>query len=684
MKLRKYLCLLGLCTSFLQAQNQLINNNWNFRKSEQNDINQITHSESWEVVNLPHTWNAFDGQDGGKGYHDAPVYYRGTGWYTKNLTFYKNDIKKQIYLRFGAANYDTEVFLNGKSVGKHIGGYTAFAFDLTPYIQFGRTNQLAVRVNNAEGLPVPPLHADFTFFGGLTRNVELIKDNKVHITNEDFGSRGVFVKQEKVSESEATIAVTTEVRNCERKEKEVTVKVFVKDRTGNLVEENVHRQKVASGETVPVTQTFRIKNPRLWNGKKDPYLYRTEVEVYVGKKLTDKEVQPLGLRYYRIDPEKGFFLNGHPYPLRGVCMHEQRMDHGNALSDIQRKEDLDMVNEMGANYMRISHYQHGDFTYNYLDSLGIICWTEIPLIDKIQDTEEFKTNSENLMKSLIRQLYNHPSIAFWGLCNEINFHKGPDPLSLVEYINKVAHREDSTRPTVLAAMHHEKPSNFVPDAFSINPYYGWYYGKPEDIGKALDRLHGKYPQSCLGISEYGAGAHPFQQQEDLHVPATTGQWHPENVQTNFHEVHLRAINERPYLWSTSVWAMFDFASDGRHEGNQPGINDKGLVTHDRKIKKDAYYFYKANWNPEPMVHLCSKRFIKRNTQETIIKAYSNCDKVSLTVNEKEVSIEKKENAIYLSEPVTLKEGTNKICVIALKDGKEYKDNAVWYYVPINK
>lgn len=567
----------------IQAKAQGINDGWLFCKSEKTDVRQLTEKEDWQPVSLPHTWNALDGQDGGKGYHDAPLYYRGIGWYTKELFFDKKDRNNQIYLRFGAANYAAEVFLNGQSVGKHSGGYTAFAFDVTPYIQYGKKNRLAVKVSNARELPIAPLHADFTFFGGLPREVDVCKENKIHITHEDYGSCGVYVKQENVSREQASVTVTSKIRNCQTKKKNVEVRVRIMDQTGKQMLEDTKSVTLAAGETCPVVQRLNMVRPHLWDGTHDPYLYRTEVEVFEGKNLVDREVQPLGLRYYSIDPDKGFLLNGRPYPLRGVAMHEGRMDKGNAVSDKDRKEDIDMIHEMGANYIRLSHYQHGDYTYRYLDSLGIMCWTEEPLIDSIQDNPEFKANCETIMRSLIRQHYNHPSVIVWGLSNEINFHKGPDPLPLIQHMNGLAHEEDNTRPTVVAAMHHEKPTNFVPDAFAINPYYGWYYGKAEDFGPALDRLHKKHPKACLGVSEYGAGAHPFQYQEGLYIPKTTGHWHPENVQAHFHEVHLKAINARPYLWSTSVWAMFDFASDGRHEGNQPGINDKGLVSYDRKI-----------------------------------------------------------------------------------------------------
>lgn len=583
-------------------------------------------------------------------------------------------------MRFGAANYAMELFINGVSVGKHFGGYTAFSFDITPYIQYGKCNHIAVRVSNAKDLNILPLHADFTFFGGLTREVAIIKENNLHITNEDYGSSGVFVKQEKVSREEAVLVITTKVRNTNRKAQKAVVTATVKDREGKLVKNVSSGIVVAAGETLPVVQNLYLSHPHLWDGTNDPYLYRTEVTVSQGREVMDSSVQPLGLRFYHIDSDKGFFLNGHPYPLRGVCLHEQVPDKGNALSDADRKRDLDMVNEIGANYVRLSHYQHGDYTYNYLDTLGIVCWTEEPLIDSIKSTKFFTETCETVMRSLIRQQYNHPSVIVWGLSNEINFYPGPNPLPLIKHMNNLTHEEDPTRPAVLAAMHHEKPTNFVPDAFSINPYYGWYYGKAEDFGPSLDRLHKKYPKANVGISEYGAGAHPFQQQEGLYVPATTGHWHPENVQTNFHEVHLRAINERPYLWSTSVWAMFDFASDGRFEGNQPGINDKGLVTHDRRIKKDAFYLYRANWNSEPMVHICNKRFIKRDIPQTRVKVYSNCDQVKLLINQQEQTLIRGDLHIYQTDTLTLKKGTNTIEVIAVKDDREYKDKAIWYYI----
>lgn len=655
----------------IYAQRILINENWKFcRGSSDVHIHDRTDAQS---INLPHSWNALDGQDGGGDY------YRGIGWYTKDLYFDKSDRKKQIYIRFGASNYVTEVYLNDQLVGTHIGGYTAFAFDMTSAIHFGKQNRLAVKVSNAIGFPLAPISADFTFFGGLIRNVELIKKDKLHITSEDYGSRGIYICQKNVSNDSADITITAKIKNANSNNQNAFVRFSVKDRLGNVVLSEDKKVFLNSAETLPVIQNFHLKNPHLWDGVKDPYLYSVNVAVFVGNREVDAEIQPLGIRYYSIDPDKGFFLNGRSYPLRGVCMHEELIDKGNALSDIDRKADIDRIAEMGANYIRLSHYQHGDFTYNYLDTLGIVCWAETPLINEIIDTDEFTKNCEVATKSLIRQLYNHPSIIVWGLSNEINFHKGPDPLPLIKHMNEVVHAEDPTRPTVLAAMFHEKPTNFVPDAYSINPYYGWYYGKPEDIGDVLDKLHAKYPKSCIGISEYGAGAHPFQYQDGLRKPATTGQWHPENIQTNFHEVHWRVIKERPYLWSTSVWAAYDFAADKRNEGLQPGINDKGLMTHDRRIKKDAYYFYKANWNPSPMVYICERRNVYQSRRNVCIKVYSNCERLFLNVNRKNYLLESHGDCVFISEEIQLNDGENVIEAIAEKDGKKYQDKIVWYY-----
>lgn len=670
-----YTILISCCwlLSYANSQRFPINDNWKFTK-DNIDISSTSQKVDWTDITLPHTWNGQDGQDGGDNY------YRGTGWYMHNLKIDKNDRNKCLYLRFGAANYATEVFLNGVSVGTHFGGYTAFAFDITPFVRYGASNLLLVKVSNAENLAIPPLSADFTFFGGLIRGLELIKKDKVHFTTEDYGSNGVYIRQDVVTDTEAKLSFIAKVRNTDKKKQKAIVSFIIKERNGDILKEGKQEVMILPETTTSVTNTCQIDNPHLWNGKKDPYLYIVEVNVMVGTRVMDSYTVPFGIRYYSIDPEKGFILNGHSYPLRGVSLHEERRDKGNAVSDTERKEDIDRIVAMGSNYIRLSHYQHGDFTYRYLDSLGIVCWTETPVINKIKDTEEFAINCETGLKSLIRQLYNHPSIVVWGVSNEINYRKGPNPVPLIERLNKLVHQEDPTRLSTLAAMFSERPTNFITDVYSNNRYDGWYYNTVEEIGTFADKLHQKYPQRCIGFSEYGAGAHPYQHQEGKGKPDIDGHWHPEAYQTYFHEGYLKAIQQRPYLWSTSIWAAYDFASDSRNEGNQPGINDKGLITHDRQIKKDAYYFYKVNWNPEPMVYICERRFTNRTQPETSLKLYSNCERVVLKLNGKEIPLEKGENHVYLSGKITLKSGVNNVEAYAYQEDKQLEDKVVWYYL----
>lgn len=652
----------------LTAQPVSMNDGWRFSRNEAVGADAIS-------ITLPHTWNAIDGQDG-KG-----DYFRGIGWYTHDFRLEKEEKGTELYLRFGAVNQSMELFLNGRKVGEHVGGYTACTFNITPFVRLGAVNHIQVKASNDESLEVCPLSADFTFFGGIVRGVELIRKNPIHIACDYSGSQGVFLSQQITSAEKAEVTAKAKIRNASGRQKKVTVRFEIKDAVGNLIQEKEELSSVAPHALVDVSQKFTMLNPRLWNGKEDPYLYRVETSVFENKKETDRVVQPLGLRYYSIDPDKGFFLNGKPYPLRGCSMHEERKNKGNAVTDRDRKEDVDMLVDMGCNYIRLSHYQHGDFTYNYLDSLGIICWTEIPLIDRILDTEAFSRNCKNLMRSLIRQQYNHPCVVVWGVSNEINYRKGPNPVGLIKELNALVHKEDPGRLSTLAAMFSEKETNFIPDVYSNNRYDGWYYNKVEDIADFVDKLHGSYPKSSIGISEYGVGAHPYQHEEGIRKPQEGGQWHPEGFQCHFHEFYWQTIKARPFLWSTSIWAAFDFASDRRNEGCQPGINDKGLITHDRQIKKDAYYFYKANWNKAPMVYLCARRLLKRNASPTVVKIYSNCDEISLLVNGRKVPVQRGENCIHLSEPIALDIGENRVTATAVEAGIEYTDCVNWQYIP---
>lgn len=669
-------------------ESTIINSDWKFTKSTVQNAQQIVFDDTlWNNISLPHTWNAQDGQDGGNNY------YRGIGWYRKHLTVPSTYAGKIVYLKIGAANTTATVYINGQLIGIHAGGYSAFMFDVTNNVVPGQDNLIAIQVDNSNTIMCPPLTADFTFFGGITRNVELILANPVHINPNEYISNtltmeginvaqpGVIIKQSSVSESSANLCILTKLRNSGSNSASAILEINLKDAAGEIVKTLTDSRTIPANDTLTSTIETFVSNPHLWDGINDPYLYRVEVSLKVDGNVTDHSVQPLGFRYFSVDPNNGFFLNGRAYPLRGICMHEEKKDKGHAVSDADRREAIDLLAETGMNYFRLSHYQHGDFTYDYLDTLGIICWAEIPDVNSVGSTLDenriYRKNASSMMYELIRQQYNHPSVVFWGLSNEIYYKADVDPLGTVTQLNAIVKSEDSYRFTTLAAMYSERAANWVPDVYSNNRYDGWYYGAIQDFGTTMDALHVKYPTRKIGVSEYGVGANVTQHE----IPAglhASGQFHPEEYQNLFHEQYLNMINSRPYLWSSSLWAGFDFSSDGRNEGAQPGINDKGLITFDRKIKKDAFYLYKANWNKkEHFVYISSKRYTTRPSLVIPVKIYSNCTSVSLKVNGTSLDSKTVTDHLFIWDNVTLLEGTNKMEAIGLYNDMEYRDSVVW-------
>jgi beta-galactosidase len=621
-----------------------LNADWKFLRADKDGAAAVTFDDAqWEAVKLPHTWNAFDGQDGGSNY------YRGVGWYRRTLTLSDAYRGKTIYLRFGAANMTTTLFVNGEKVGTHTGGYAAFVFDVTKMLKWGAPNQIAVKVDNSEGIVAPPLSADFTFFGGLTRGVQLLVAEPIHIApvatvNTSFlqksiqvASPGVVIRQSAVSAKSASIAVTTNVRNASESSADVKVSVRVTDKAGRTVQTASYNTTAAAGATDTSSVRLTLRHPHLWNGLADPYLYSVDVALEVGGRTVDQSRQPLGLRFFKVDKEKGFFLNGRSYPLRGIDIHDEKMDKGRAVSDADRKADLDLIYDAGANFVRLAHYQHGDFTYRYLDSLGIVCWTEVPCVNEVGDTTHvaaYQQNASQQMYEMLYQQFNHPSIVFWGLCNEIMLRKSiADPIPVVRHLNQLVKSVDSYRLTTLACAGYTAEGR-IPDVFSVNRYNGWYWGDASSFGPELDKHRAEYP-APMGVSEYGAGANVNQHEYPAQKHSAGGQFHPEEYQNLYHEAYLKAINERPYLWETSIWAGIDFACDARAEGSQPGINDKGLITHDRRTLKDSYFWYKVNWNQrEGTVYITSRRFTERTSLSIPVKVYSNCPTVRLTVNGK--------------------------------------------------
>ena len=542
----------------------------------------------------------------------------------------------RIVIRFEGVNNIADVFINRRHIGEHRGGYGAFIFEITGKVEYGKENSILVRVNNGEQLDIMPLVGDFNFYGGIYRDVHLLITDETCISPLDYASPGVRLIQDSVSHRYAKVRATVDLSNGSSGNQEVELNVRLLDGQ-RVVKEGTKNVNLSGNEVMQQELTFEIDQPHLWNGRQDPFLYQAEVTLFRNGQMVDRVTQPLGLRFYRIDPDKGFFLNGKHLPLQGVCRHQDRSEVGNALRPQHHEEDVALMLEMGVNAVRLAHYPQATYFYDLMDKNGIIVWAEIPFVgpggynDKgFVDLPAFRANGKEQLKELIRQHYNHPSICVWGLFNELAEY-GDNPVEYINELNVLAHQEDTTRPTT-SASNQMGDLNFITDAIAWNRYDGWYGGTPADLGKWLDRMHKDHPKICIAISEYGAGASIYHQQDSLVKTVPTSWWHPENY---YHIENWKTISSRPYVWGSFVWNMFDFGAAHRTEGDRPGINDKGLVTFDRKVRKDAFYFYKANWNrEEPMLYLTGKRNTVRTQRLQTITAFTNQAGAELFVNGK--------------------------------------------------
>lgn len=643
---------------FAQRQDILLNNDWNFRFSHQ--VQKGTEVR----VDLPHTWNAQDALSG------KIDYKRGIGNYEKNLFIRPEWKGKRLFIRFEGVNNIADVFINRRHIGEHRGGYGAFIFEITGKVEYGKENSILVRVNNGEQLDIMPLVGDFNFYGGIYRDVHLLITDETCISPLDYASPGVRLIQDSVSHRYAKVRATVDLSNGSSGNQKVELNVRLLDGQ-RVVKEGTKNVNLSGNEVMQQELTFEIDQPHLWNGRQDPFLYQAEVTLFRNGQMVDRVTQPLGLRFYRIDPDKGFFLNGKHLPLQGVCRHQDRSEVGNALRPQHHEEDVALMLEMGVNAVRLAHYPQATYFYDLMDKNGIIVWAEIPFVgpggynDKgFVDLPAFRANGKEQLKELIRQHYNHPSICVWGLFNELT-ELGDNPVEYIKELNVLAHQEDTTRPTT-SASNQMGDLNFITDAIAWNRYDGWYGGTPADLGKWLDRMHKDHPKICIAISEYGAGASIYHQQDSLVKTVPTSWWHPENWQTYYHIENWKTISSRPYVWGSFVWNMFDFGAAHRTEGDRPGINDKGLVTFDRKVRKDAFYFYKANWNrEEPMLYLTGKRNTVRTQHLQTITAFTNLSGAELFVNGKSYGKAIPDSyAILEWKNVELEPGENEIKVVS--------------------
>ena len=643
---------------FAQRQDILLNNDWNFRFSHQ--VQKGTEVR----VDLPHTWNAQDALSG------KIDYKRGIGNYEKNLFIRPEWKGKRLFIRFEGVNNIADVFINRRHIGEHRGGYGAFIFEITGKVEYGKENSILVRVNNGEQLDIMPLVGDFNFYGGIYRDVHLLITDETCISPLDYASPGVRLIQDSVSHRYAKVRAIVDLSNGSSGNQEVELNVRLLDGQ-RVVKEGTKNVNLSGNEIMQQELTFEIDQPHLWNGRQDPFLYQAEVTLFRNGQMVDRVTQPLGLRFYRIDPDKGFFLNGKHLPLQGVCRHQDRSEVGNALRPQHHEEDVALMLEMGVNAVRLAHYPQATYFYDLMDKNGIIVWAEIPFVgpggynDKgFVDLPAFRANGKEQLKELIRQHYNHLSICVWGLFNELT-ELGDNPVEYIKELNVLAHQEDTTRPTT-SASNQMGDLNFITDAIAWNRYDGWYGGTPADLGKWLDRMHKDHPKICIAISEYGAGASIYHQQDSLVKTVPTSWWHPENWQTYYHIENWKTISSRPYVWGSFVWNMFDFGAAHRTEGDRPGINDKGLVTFDRKVRKDAFYFYKANWNrEEPMLYLTGKRNTVRTQRLQTIIAFTNQAGAELFVNGKSYGKTTPDSyAILEWKNVELEPGENEIKVVS--------------------
>ena len=584
------------------------NTKWAFSK-EAIEVPSVM-PEKWYWVTLPHTWNDIDGQDGG---NDL---YRGTAYYAKELE--KIDLPKadQYYLEFKGANSSATVYVNGKKLAHHDGGYSTWRVNITDVLE--DKNLFVVEVDNGQNDRVYPQNADFTFYGGLYRDVNIIAVNNSHFDLEYYGGTGIKVTPEVIG-SDAKVAVEVFVTNAKENQ---SLTYVVKDAQGNIIAE----KETATSET---EVTFEIENVHLWHGKKDPYLYTAEVYLKEDTEILDTVITRFGCRTFKIDPELGFLLNGEEYPLRGVSRHQDRWGIGNALLPEHHEEDMDMICELGATTIRLAHYQHDQYFYDLCDERGMIIWAEIPYISTHMPNGRENTISQ--MKELIIQNYNHPSIVVWGLSNEITM-SGESTEDLREnhvILNDLVHEMDKTRLTTIACVSMcsmDDPYVQIPDVVSYNHYFGWYGGETSMNGPWFDEFHAKYPNIPIGCSEYGCEA------LNWHTSNPEQGDYTEEYQAYYHEELIKQFFSRKYLWATHVWNMFDFGADSRNEGGENGQNHKGLVTFDRKYKKDAFYAYKAWLSDEPFVHICGKRYVDRVEETTKVTVYSNQPEVELFAN----------------------------------------------------
>ena len=674
------MCLFTFVPALICAQTasrQVINldQGWRFGLS---NVTKPTEARPFvtKSITIPHTWNNRDIQSGGK-------FHTGGGWYERHLLITENELKtRELFLKFDAVSSVADVYVNNRFLGKHKGGFSAFCFDATPLLRVG-DNLIDVRADNTPRPDVIPINmALFPLFGGIYRHVWLVSTPKVCISPLEYASPGIFVTEKNVSAKSATLWVKVDLQNFTPDFQTRTIEIVIDSHSNKLKYKTKENITIPSGPIHPITLNLPLKHPHLWQGRHDPYLYTLKVILGHGAQR-DTVNQKIGIRKFSIVPGKGFFLNGKPYRLYGVTRHQDRKNQGNAVSDQEQRQDAAMIDDIGATAVRLSHYQQADVIYRTFDKDGIIVWAESPFVNSSSGKEAM--NALQQFRELILQNYNHASIAFWGCCNEVYGRTAQSYVpSLIRKLVNEGHELDSTR-FICATSGTGNPFGAevsYADVQGMNRYYGWYQGKTSELAQWLNHMKKVRPGLIYALTEYGAGANIHQQSETLpsHVNPT-GPFFPENYQTELHKKSWLIIKKHPELVASFVWTMFDFAVPGWNRGGQKARNMKGLVTYDRTVKKDAFYWYKANWSNKPVLHILERRVINRHISPMMVEVFCNKGRPHLVLNGSPLPpMHQGVNRIdWILNGVHLRLGTNILHASITVDGKTLTDTVSWNY-----
>lgn len=674
--------LLGWIWISAQAEGRMVqpfNSGWSFKKSPTNkELALITNqwNNGWEKVEVPHTWNAKDMQV------KAADFYEGVGYYKKEYLFPLELKDKRVFLRFEGVGSCTEVYVNGTLATTHKGGYSAFACEIGPLLKAGKENEILVKADNSARPDVIPVnHSLFGVYGGIYRPVWMIVTDPCNISVTDHASSGVYISQKNVSKKKADVIVKVKLDNATLQPVPIVLQQIIYDQKGRQIAKKEKNFELSQQGIQTIETAFELKNPTLWQGRQNPYLYKVACRLIQNGEVKDEVIQPLGLRHYEIIPGKGFYLNGEKYPMYGVTRHQDWWGLGSALKNENHDFDLAAIMDIGATTVRFAHYQQSEYLYSRCDTLGLIIWAEIPFVNRVTGQEA--ENARNQLRDMIRQSFNHPSIYVWGLHNEV-YQPHTYTRELTQSLHDLAKTEDPDRYTVAVNGygHMEHPVNGNADIQGMNRYFGWYEKTIPDIKPWIENLEKTYPHHKFMLTEYGADANIHHQTEYVGEALNwTKEFYPETFQTKTHEYQWSVIAAHPYIIASYLWNMFDFSAPMWERGGVPARNMKGLITFDRKIKKDSYFWYKANWSKDPVLYLSQRRNKDREKKVTTVTIYSNIGQPQVFLNGKEVTEPRKgyTDVHYIIDSVTLTTGRNELKAVVTYKGKTYEDTIEWFY-----